>query len=108
MNHQEASKTILFLSTLLIIINLYLSYVFSGRSLAYIVGNVFSLTMMVMVISSFFPKYRNSRSRWIITLNIMIITFIVLMSGAFIKAAKEVGHANANKIQSIKTTDKKE
>ena len=103
MNYEEPSKTILFLSIVLIIINLYLSSVFSGRSLAYVVGNVFSLTVMVIIISSFFPKYRNSRSRWIITLNTMIITFIILISGAFIKAAKEVGYNSINKNESIKT-----
>ena len=103
MNYEEPSKTILFLSIVLIIINLYLSSVFSGRSLAYVVGNVFALTMMVMTISSFFPQYRNSRSRWIITLNTMIITFIILISGALIKASKQVRHDNINKSESIKT-----
>jgi len=98
---QKSSNLIVIISIILIIINFYTSYIFSGRGIAYVVGNVFALTMMVITISSFFPQYRNSRSRWIITLNTMIITFIVLISGAFIEASKQVGYDNINKSQSI-------
>jgi len=104
MNYKEPSKTIIFSTIILIVVNFYLSYMFYGKSIAYTIGNIFGFTIITIVISSFFSKYRNSHSRWIITLNTMIITFIILLSGYFIKATKEIGYTNINKIEVKKQT----
>jgi len=101
MNNKKPSKIVLFVSITLMIINLFFSYAFSGRSIPYVIGNVFGFTMIVLTISSFFPQYRNSRSRWLITLNTMIIAFILIVGGGLAKKAKEVGY-NQNVMSSNK------
>lgn len=97
MNNDKPSKIVLFLTIILIIINLFFSYIFNGKNIAYALGNVFGFTMIVITISSFFPKYRNSRSRWLITLNTMIIAFMLIVGGGLAKKAKEVGYNTSTK-----------
>lgn len=98
MNFEKPSKLVLYTSVVLIIVNLYLSYIFAGRSIPYVVGNVFGITMMVIAISSLFPKYRNSRSRWVITLNTMIISFMLILGSGLIKTTKKINDMNTTQM----------
>jgi len=104
MNKQEPSKTILFFSIFLMAINFYFSYIFNEQNIAFAFGNVFGFTMIIIAISSIFPRYRNSRSRWIITLNTMIISFILILGGGLVKNAKEFNDTNIINVSTEKAS----
>ena len=74
---KRPSNLLVMISIILIVINFYISYTVSGKSISYVVGNVFGFPMIVIMISSIFKQYRNSNSRWIILLNIMVITLML-------------------------------
>ena len=84
MNHDRPNSKVIFFSIVFTMTNFYLSYIFSGRSISYIFGNVFGLTMIALTISSFFQQYRNPQTRWSITLNTMIITFLAIVGNILI------------------------
>jgi hypothetical protein len=79
----KPSKIVIFISIILILVNSFISFVLGGGSVAYLLGNVFLLPLVVIVISSLFKVYRNWRSRWLIILNTMLIVLLSLF-GNFI------------------------
>ena len=72
---KKPSKIVIFFSLILMVINLYLAYL-AGGTVGYVVGFVFFPIMFVISIASIFKAYRNSNSRWIITLNMMLVVLL--------------------------------
>jgi len=74
----KPSKIVISISVILVLINSFISFIFWGGSVMYVLGNVFLLPLVVIAISSLFKVYRNWRSRWIIILNTMLVVWISL------------------------------
>ena len=74
----KPSKIVIAISIILVLLNSFMSFIFGGGSIAYLLGNVFLFPLVVIAISSIFKVYRNWRSRWIIILNTMLIVSLSL------------------------------
>jgi NADH:ubiquinone oxidoreductase subunit 6 (subunit J) len=77
------------ITILIILINIYLAFIISQGSIAFILGKVFVLPLIIIGLFSFSKKSRNWKSRF----NILFYTGLVILIGSLgslIQSASEV------------------
>ena len=85
---KRPSKTVIFISVILMIINSYFAYILGGGSIGYVIGFVFTWPLIIIAISSIFKVYRNWKSRWTIVLSTMLVTFLATFGNLLSMAEK--------------------
>jgi len=73
---RKPSKVVIIASVILMMINSYFAYILGGGSIGYIIGFVYTLPLVVIVISSIFQTFRSWKLRWIIILNTMLVVLL--------------------------------